>query len=118
MEPSYSTSSDDSLYSFSDLYYSSSPGAMEVPRSQPSLDPLDDLSPPNSYPFQTVPDLNYPFNNLHPAYTSPPIPIPSPSPFDPTAASSPLQWPMSWDDIDLSLPEYLGGSDQPCTAPK
>ena len=122
MEPSYSASSDDSIYSSltPDLYSSSPAGGIEIPRSQPSFEPFDDFSPPNSYSFQTIPDLNYSFNNLQPAYTTTPIPvpIPSPSPFDTTAASSPFQWPMSFDDIDIPLPEYLGGSDQSLTAPK
>lgn len=104
MEQSYSTSSEDSIHSaFSSDLYSSR--GIEIPRSTPAFDPFDDLSPPNSYSFQSVPDL-YSFNLPYTVCSPAPIPLSTPSPFE---SSTPFQWPMGWDDIPL--PDYLGTSD-------
>ncbi|RMJ23621.1 C2H2 finger domain protein [Aspergillus sp. HF37] len=106
MELSYSSSSDDSMYSAfdnSDMYSS---GAIDIPRSQSSFDTFGDFSPPSSYPLQNVPDVYA----LNAPYT---IPVQSSSPFDPAPLQRP---PLNWEDIPL--PEYLGTSGSSPEQPK
>ena len=103
MESSYSSSSDDSMPFTSDVY--TTPGAIDIPRSQPAFDPFDDFSPSGSFNSQGFPDV-YPFNV---PYT---VAVPPSSPFDTTS----LQWPLNWDEIPL--PNYLGTSGSPPELPK